>query len=143
MKRASVVQIGLLVALMISQSCTKPEADSCAAPQQVTADAQCYAGSGLRLTAADYGSGPVSFEWSLYALKDSSAVLGWTPQDEKIRLIAGDTFVVPDSLLTPYRRIIVTVAANCGGLLKHSKTYGFVKTRGATSGCTQWTVQNQ
>lgn len=134
---------GLLVALLFNGSCKNKDTTPCTYPDLVTVNSECYSGNGLQLTAGNYGDKPLSFEWSIIALKDSSTVLGWTPKDEKIRMIASNNFVIPDSLATNYQRLIVTVASNCGGLLKYSAHYGFIKKKSTASNCTTWVVQNQ
>ncbi|WP_420151216.1 hypothetical protein [Spirosoma sp.] len=123
-------------------SCNQEDADPCTYPHQVTANSACYAGNGLQLTASDYGKSPLSFEWEIYALKDSSKILGWTPNDLKLRMIANNTFTVPDSLVNNYKRLIVNVASNCQGDLKHSISYGFIK-RISAANCVTWISQNQ
>ncbi|GAB3703755.1 hypothetical protein GCM10027592_34220 [Spirosoma flavus] len=128
--------------LIYLASCSQEKATPCGAPQRITVDSECYAGNGLKFTATDYGDTPLSFEWSFVALKDTTRVNGWTPKDEKIRMIAANTFVVPDSLVTNYQRLIVEVGANCQGQLKHSTYYAFVKKRSAANNCVTWTSQN-
>ncbi|MBD2699387.1 hypothetical protein IC229_01975 [Spirosoma sp. BT702] len=130
----------LILASLVS--CKQEKTTPCKAPQRVTVDSECYAGNGLKFTASDYGDTPLSFEWNVVALKDTSRVNGWTPKDEKIRMIASNTFVVPDSLVTNYQRLIVEVAANCQGQLKHSTYYAFVKKRSAATNCVTWASQN-
>lgn len=133
----------LLLAFAVGEGCRNSGAEPCTFPHQVTVDSQCYAGNGLKFTAADYGGKPLSFEWRIYALKDSSTILGWTPRDEKIRMIASNNFVVPDSLVTNYQRLIITVASNCGGLLKNSAHYGFIKKKATANNCITWVSQKQ
>ncbi|SFE87086.1 hypothetical protein [Spirosoma endophyticum] len=133
----------LLVVFTAGEGCKNSDTEPCTFAHQVTVDSQCYAGDGLKFTAGDYGDKPLSFEWSIYALKDSSTISGWTPKDEKIRMIASNSFVVPDSLVTNYQRLIVTVGSNCGGLLKYSAHYGFIKKKATTSNCTIWVSQIQ
>ncbi len=133
----------LLAAFVVSGGCKNNDTEPCTLPNQVTVDSQCYAGNGLKFTAGDYGDKPLSFTWNIYALKDSSTILGWTPKDEKIKMIASNEFVVPDSLVTNYQRLIVTVASNCGGLLKNSAYYGFIKKKTTANNCTTWVSQKQ
>jgi hypothetical protein len=142
MKTSSVVAYSLLVSLLAVLSCkTQNDTNPCTYPHRVTIDSNCYAGNGVKLTASDYGDSPSSFEWTIIAVKDTSRVLGWTPKDVKIAMIAADTFTVPDSLASTYPRLIVTVATNCGGLLKHSIGYGFIRGKSAAGNCTVWTSQ--
>ena len=129
----------LLAGLWLATSCNKKNDTSpCKAPGLVTVDTACYSGNGLLLTASDYGDSPLSFEWDIYALKDTSGTVGWSPKDEKIRMIASNTFMVPDSLVTNYSKLIVNVATNCQGILYHSITYGFVKHKSTATNCTTW-----
>lgn len=107
-------------------------------PEQLTVDPACYEGNGLRVTAADYSDSPIGFEWTIRAVQDTTHVLSWAPKDEKIKMDASNTFTVPDSLVTNYQKLIITVAANCQGRLLHSIGYGFIKSKSAGSTCTVW-----
>lgn len=143
MKTSLLLTLGLLTFFGLTESCTSQTTSPCGQPQQVTADPECYTGNGLRLTAGNYGDAPLSFTWDIYALKDTSRIMGWTSKDEKIKMIAANTFVVPDSLVSQYQRLIVNVAANCGGQLKYSTYYGFTKKTSSGGNCTTWVNQNQ
>lgn len=142
MKISQLSLIALFISLLIVVACHQQnDANPCTYPHRVSIDTSCTTGNGVTLTASDYGDSPAGFEWTIYALKDSSSVLGWTPKDLKIDMFAPDTFTVPDSLTTTYKRLIVTVATNCQGLEKHSIGYGFIKTKSATGNCTIWRPQ--
>lgn len=141
MKVSRLIQAGLFISLLTGQACKNQDTQPCTLPHQVTADSQCYSGKGLQLTASDYGDRPLSFTWEIYATKDTSKTFGWNLKDEKIKMIAANNFVVPDSLVTNYQRLIVNVSANCDGLLKSSTYYGFVKKQSSTSNCVTWVVQ--
>lgn len=143
MKPSLSILASFFIAFTVSEGCKNSDTEPCTLPHQVSIDSQCYAGNGLKLTAGDYGDKPLSFTWDIYALKDSSTILGWTSKDEKIKMIASNEFVVPDSLVTNYRRLIVTVASNCGGLLKNSAYYGFIKTKTTANNCVTWVPQKQ
>ncbi|GAB4036927.1 hypothetical protein [Spirosoma gilvum] len=143
MKTPKILIVSVVTALISNGSCTDQNSSPCGQPQQVTVDSECYTGNGLRLTASNYGDSPLSFTWEIYALKDTSRIMGWTPKDEKIKMIAANTFVVPDSLATNYQRLIVNVAANCGGQLKYSTYYAFNKKISTSNNCTTWVNQNQ
>lgn len=143
MKPSSSILAGLFIAFTISEGCKNNDAKPCTLPNRVSVDSQCYAGNGLKLTAEDYGDNPLSFTWDIYALKDSSIILGWTSKDEKIKMIASNEFVVPDSLVTNYQRLVVTVASNCGGLLKNSAYYSFIKKKTTANNCVAWVAQKQ
>ena len=134
---------GLLVVSLFNESCKNEDSEPCSYPHLVTVNSECYSGNGLQLTAGDYGDKPLSFEWNIYALKDTSQLLGWTPKDEKLRMIASTSFVVPDSLVANYQRLIVNVAANCGGQLKQSIYYSFIKRKSVSTNCVTWVAQNQ
>lgn len=128
--------------LIFVSSCTLQDNTSpCRSPQKISVDQTCYAGNGLALTASEYGTSPQSFEWSVYALKDTAQSLGFTAQDLKIKINTSDVLVIPDSLATNNRRLVVTAAANCQGELKRSIYYAFVKTKSATDSCTIWQPQ--
>ncbi|WP_080057265.1 hypothetical protein [Spirosoma aerolatum] len=143
MKTSAFLAVGFLALFGLTESCTNQTTAPCGQPQQVTADSECYTGNGLRLTASQYGDAPLSFTWDIYALKDTSRIMGFTSKDEKIKMIEGSTFVVHDSLVSKYQRLIVNVAANCGGQLKYSNYYAFVKKTSTSSNCTTWVNQNQ
>ncbi|MFD2934295.1 hypothetical protein [Spirosoma flavum] len=132
----------LLVDLQGSTACKQQdETNPCTYPHQVTINSTCYTGNGVELTATDYGNSSSGFEWSIIALKDTSKILGWTPKDVKIDMFASDKFTVPDSLVTNYQRLIITVATNCQGLSKHSIYYGFIKSKSTATNCIMWTSQ--
>lgn len=118
------------------------EAPSCTYVHQVKVDSECYAGNGLKLVAADYGSSPDGFEWKIIALKDTSTSWGWTPKDEKLNMLGISTFTVPDSLVTNYKGLIVRVATNCKGDLKYSKYYGLTKSNSTTGNCSVWRIRS-
>lgn len=128
--------------LIFVSSCTlQDDTSPCRSPQKISVDQRCYTGNGLALTASEYGTSPLSFEWSVYALKDTAQNLGFTPQDLKIKINTADVLVIPDSLAANNQRLVVTVAANCQGELKRSIYYAFKKTQSATDSCTVWQPQ--
>ncbi|ADB39165.1 hypothetical protein [Spirosoma linguale] len=129
--------------LIFVSNCTSQDNTSpCRSPQKISVDQRCYKGNGLALTASEYGTSPSSFEWSVYALKDTAQSLGFTPQDLKIKINTANELIIPDSLATNNQRLIVTVATNCQGELKRSIYYAFIKTQSATDSCTVWQPQH-
>ncbi|GAB3960504.1 hypothetical protein GCM10028805_58000 [Spirosoma harenae] len=106
----------------------------------MTVDPACYSGNGLTFTASDYGSPAHSFDWSIYALKDTTKASGFTLGDLKIDMLAPDKFTVPDSLIAKYPRLLITVATSCGGQPLHSIYYSFVKTS-TSANCSIWAAQ--
>ncbi|UHG94061.1 hypothetical protein [Spirosoma oryzicola] len=134
--------LGFSGCLLLSSACQQDkQVSACTYAHQVTIDSECYTGNGLRLTATDYGNTPDGFEWNVIALKDTSESWGWTPKDEKIIMTGLDTFTIPDSLVSNYEGLIIKVATNCQGQLKHSKYYGLTKTSSTTGNCTIWRVR--
>ncbi|WP_018620175.1 hypothetical protein [Spirosoma luteum] len=111
----------ILCLIITLLACKQEEAPACTYPHQITLDSGCYTGTGLIVTASDFGTSPSLFEWTIIALKDTTGASGWTPKDVKIVRSASEKFTIPDSLASNYQRVIVKAAAtNCGDALKHS-----------------------
>ncbi|MBD2755761.1 hypothetical protein [Spirosoma validum] len=77
MKASIVSAYSLLAGLLAVNACQTRETDLCSLPHQVTVNSNCYTGNGSQLTADEYGKTPLSFEWTIYALKDTSKILRW------------------------------------------------------------------
>ncbi|QIP17879.1 hypothetical protein G8759_18765 [Spirosoma aureum] len=133
----------MALGLLGSVSCQERSTTTpCRFADNIAVTGDCYDPSaGLTLTATGYGDSPSGFEWVIYALKDSASINGFTARDLKINIEASDHMTVPDSIVNANGRLIVKVATNCQGTLKHSMYYAFVKRTDAVSQCTTWAQQ--
>lgn len=139
MRTSLIALYSLLLGLWVATSCTSQDSTKpCGPPGKITVDSACYAGNGLVMTASEYGGSPLSFDWEIHAVKDTSTVIGWTSEAFELKPISSNKYTVPDSIVNKYPKLIVSVASNCEGALKHSVTYGFIKRRSTANNCVTW-----
>ena len=137
------IKFGLFLTfvLFLCFACKEPaENDPCIFVSLITIQSGCYSPDhGLSLRATGRDNAPVYCEWYIYVLKDT--LDGFIPRDLKIKEVKYESITIPDSILLDNKKIDVRATTNCGGQIRDSMFFAFVKT--TSNNCVTWIKHDQ